>query len=143
MAFEVVGKFLISFSFNASEEALGLRRWVVVNFQEKPFIAPIEAYDNSMHTFANKVEFPVSIGQPSKASSWRGIIKCASIIKFNFKNSFIITCATIDGQVHLGLDAPGNRVAPSLHHEGCNGWVMGNLFEVDRAVVDPALIGFA
>lgn len=96
-----------------------------------------------MHTFPYKVEFPVAIGQPSKASGWRGIIKGASIIKFNFKNSFIIAGATIDRQVHLGLDTSGNRVASSLHHEGRNGRVMGDLFEVDRAVVDPALIGFA
>jgi hypothetical protein len=69
-------------------------------------------------------------------------MKLPAIIKLNRKNTLISTGPTINRNIHFGLEGAGQSVASPDHEVGSDGWVVGDLLEVDGTAVDPGLVGF-
>ena len=67
----------------------------------------------------------------------------SSIIEFDGENTLVDASSTVDRNVHLSFHVAIDLVASALHEIGGNGRVVGDLLEVNRTPVDPALIGLA
>ena len=98
-----------------------------------------KSLNHKIITFSDHIEFPISVGQACQTACWSCVVKFCPIVELDCKNTFITPSPTIYGQVHLGLDTPWNCITSPFHEKCCNGRVVGNLFEIYRTAVDPAL----
>lgn len=70
-------------------------------------------------------------------------MKLPAGIELNCKDPFVYTSPTIDRQIHLCLHTPMDLIPSPFHQISCDRRMVGNLFEVDGAAIDPALICFS
>ena len=64
-----------------------------------------------------------------------------AIMEVNSKDTFVYTRTTINRQIHLGFNTTIEVVSSTFHQIGSYRRVMRNLLEINRAAIDPALIG--